>query len=86
MVAQTIFTNRLSASLEQLGSPLSGKSIENLGLSDLKGRVGKAQLHDVLLGLDSSIVQTFYLPVALACVTLIGSASMEWKNVKHKRN
>jgi hypothetical protein len=40
----------------------------------------------VLLGFDKSLAQTWYLAVALACITLAGSVTMDWGNVKQKRD
>lgn len=83
---QTIFTNRLTANLDDLTGSLNATNIENMGLSDIKNHIGSQKLHEVLLGLDKSLVQTWYLAVALTCITMIGSASMEWKSVKGKRH
>ena len=84
--AQTIFTNRLSENLHELAPNLNASHIENMGLSDLKNHIGGGNLHDVLLGFDRSLMQTWYLGVALTCVTIIGSASMQWMSVKEKKN
>lgn len=86
MAAQAIFTNRLSANLKHLAPGLSATGIENMGLSDLKDHLDPTNLHNVLLGLDQSLEQTWYLAVGLACATMIGSASMEWRSVKKKRS
>ncbi len=80
--AQTIFTTRLTSNLHHIQPSLNATNIENLGLSNLKDHLSGSTLKDVLLSLDQSLTQTWYLGVALACATVIGSATMEWKNVK----
>lgn len=84
-VAQTILTNRLSKNLQHVAPGLDVSSIESMGLSDLKSSVGADKLQQVLVGFDKSIIQTWYLPVALACLTMLGSLGMQWKSVKEKR-
>jgi hypothetical protein len=84
--AQNIFQNRLTDNLHELVPSLNATGIEAIGLSDVKSLVGPEYLDDALLGFDKSLAQTWYLAVALACITMIGSATMEWKSVKQKRN
>ena len=83
--AQTIFTNQLSENLHDIASTLNATSIENMDLSDLKSHIGVQNLPKVLAGFDKSMMHTWYLGVALACVTIVGSTTMEWRKVKHKR-
>ncbi len=83
--AQRIFTNKLSQNLQELAPGLNSTTIETMGLTDIKNLVGPENLNNVLLGFDRSLVQTWYLAVGLACVTMIGSLTMEWKSVKDKR-
>ena len=85
-VAQTIFTGRLSADLATFAPGVDATALENMGLADLKKTVGEGNLEGTLLGYDKAVMQTFYLPVALSCVTLVGSLGMEWRSVKKKRS
>ncbi|CAJ2510220.1 Uu.00g061200.m01.CDS01 [Anthostomella pinea] len=85
-VAQTIFTNRLAVSLHAVAPQLDAKAIEQMGLGQLKSSIGPQKLQDVLLGFDRSLVQTWYLPLGLACATAVGSLMMEWRSVKEKRS
>lgn len=84
-VAQTIFLNRLSQNLETLVPGLSPKAVDNLGLSDIKKLVGKESLEKALAVFDTSLMQTWYLAVGLACLTMVGSLMMEWESVKNKK-
>ncbi|KAF2093518.1 major facilitator superfamily transporter [Rhizodiscina lignyota] len=83
--AQSILTNRLEENLPVLGSGLNVTSIENMGLTDLKMHMGAEKLQEVLSGFDHSLAQTWYLSVALGCMTMVGSLGMEWKSVKKEK-
>ncbi|CAJ2507215.1 Uu.00g084010.m01.CDS01 [Anthostomella pinea] len=85
-VAQTIFTNRLVVNLHAVAPQLDAKAIEQMGLGQLKASIGPQKLQDVLRGFDRSLVQTWYLPLGLACATAVGSLMMEWRSVKEKRS
>lgn len=84
--AQSIFENRLADNLHELVPSLNSTSVEAVGLSDLKSLIGPENLDVVLLGFDQNLAQTWYLAVALACITMAGSVTMEWKSIKQKRS
>ena len=84
--AQTIFTSQLSENLNRLVPNVNATNIESMGLSELKSHLGAENLHQTLLGFDKSLIQTWYLAVGLTCVTMIGSATMEWKSIKQKKS
>lgn len=83
-VAQSIFTDRLSADLAQYAPGTNSTTIENVGLKDLRNRIGTKRLEQVLLGYDKALVQTLYLPVALTGLSLIATLGMEWRSVKRR--
>ncbi|KAL4806613.1 major facilitator superfamily domain-containing protein [Aspergillus unguis] len=84
-IAQVIFTNKLSSSLENIMPGLSPAYIEEHGLGDLKSGVPVQRVGELLGGIDRSLTRTWYLPVALACVTMVGSLLVEWRSVKQKQ-
>jgi len=84
--AQTLFTGRLKMDLAAAAPGLNATGLETMGLSDLKDHVSANQLSGTLMGFDGAITQTLFLPLALACLTLAGTVSMEWKSVKQKRS
>ena len=84
-VASTIFTNQLSKNLLYLAPGLDAESIENMGLGDLKAQLGTDKIAEALQGFVKSLVQTWYLAVALCCASIVGTALMEWRSVKQKR-
>lgn len=85
-VASTIFTNQLSTNLHQFAPSLNAETVENLGLGDLRDQLGGANVAEVLQSFAKSLVQTWYLAVALCCATVIGTGFMEWRSVKQKRH
>ncbi|KAI0435669.1 efflux pump antibiotic resistance protein [Xylaria telfairii] len=84
-VAQVIFTNQLWTNLNSVIPGLSRATIENNGLSEIVTSVPLTSVEEVLEGVDKSITQTWYLVVALASATIIGSLTIEWRSVKSKR-
>ncbi|KKZ63066.1 hypothetical protein EMCG_02567 [[Emmonsia] crescens] len=84
-IAQVIFTNQLWTNLNGLVPGLSQANIENNGLTEILTSVPPAKVREVLVGIDKSIIQTWYLVVGLACATMVGSLLIEWRSVKTKR-
>jgi hypothetical protein len=84
-IAQTVFTTRLITDLHENSPSLNGTTIENTGLSSLRQDLDGGLLQAALLGYDKAVTQTFYLPVALGVISLIGAAFMQWRNVKEKQ-
>ncbi|PGH30341.1 hypothetical protein GX50_06899 [[Emmonsia] crescens] len=84
-IAQVIFTNQLWTNLNSLVPGLSQANIENNGLTEILTSVPPAKVREVLVGIDKSIIQTWYLVVGLACATMVGSLLIEWRSVKTKR-
>ncbi|KAJ5995165.1 Major facilitator superfamily domain general substrate transporter [Penicillium waksmanii] len=84
-IAQVIFTNQLSSRLENIVPGLTPAYIEERGLGDIKNGVPGQRLDEVLSGIDRSLTSTWYLPVALGCMTILGSLLIEWRSVKQKQ-
>ncbi|KAJ5090206.1 hypothetical protein N7532_008890 [Penicillium argentinense] len=85
-IAQVIFTNQLSSSLEEIVPGLTPRYIEEHGLGDIKNVVPRQRWDEVLGGIDRSLTHTWYLTVALACMTIVGSLMVEWRSVKQKQS
>ena len=83
-IAQVLFTNQLSTNLSGLVPGLSRANIENNGLTEIVTSVPPAKVREVLVGVDKSLIQTWYLVVGLACATIVGSSLIEWRSVKSK--
>lgn len=80
-----LFQNRLTGELPQRVTGINTTALEHAGLSDIRNLVGKDKLREVLMGYNYAVVQTLYMPLALALLTLLGSLPMEWPSVKKKR-
>lgn len=85
-VAQVIFGNQLSSRLEHLIPGLTPNYIEQNGLSDITNLVPQQRSEEVLNGVSQSLTHTWYLVVALACTTMVGSLMVEWRSVKQKKS
>ncbi|KLJ06538.1 hypothetical protein EMPG_10056 [Blastomyces silverae] len=84
-IAQVLFTNQLWANLNGLVPGLSRATIENQSLTEILAKAPPNMVREVLVGIDKSIIQTWYLVVGLACATIVGSLLIEWRSVKSKR-
>ncbi|KAI1749786.1 efflux pump antibiotic resistance protein [Xylaria castorea] len=84
-IAQVLFTNQLWTNLNGVVPGLDRATIENNGLGEIVMSVPLARAEEVLKGIDKSIIETWYLVVALASATIIGSLTIEWRSVKSKR-
>ena len=84
-IAQVLLTNQLSTNLNGLVPGLNPSNIENNGLTSIATSAKPTDLAKVLMGIDKSLTQMWYLVVGLTCTTMIGSLFMEWRSVKQKR-
>lgn len=84
--AATLFQGRLADELSQAAPGTNVTSISQAGLSDIRGMIGPDRLGKVLSGYNRATVETLYMPLALALLTLVGSVAMEWISVKKKQS
>lgn len=80
----TLFRNRLSVEVAHTAPYQNVTVLEHAGLSDIRTVIGQDKLRDVLLGYGEAVSQTLYMPVALAVLSIVGTAAMEWRSVKKK--
>jgi MFS family permease len=85
-VAQVILTNQLLSNLQDIVPGLSPAYLENNGLGTLKNGIPMQQWERLYEAINKSLVTTWYLPIALGAVTLVGSLLIEWRSVKQKRS
>lgn len=85
-VAQAIFLNRLVVNLRDVVPGLGSKTLQTLGVGELKSLVSQENMSQFLGGVDRSVVETWYLPLGFSCVSMFGSLMMEWRSVKEKKN
>lgn len=83
-VAQNIFTNQLMKNLIKNVS-IDPQLVLHVGATNLRKAVDPALLPGVLTAYNSAITQTFYVSMAMAAFSILGSALIEWKSVKGKK-
>ncbi|KAI9689822.1 MAG: hypothetical protein M1822_009704, partial [Bathelium mastoideum] len=82
-VAQDILSNRLVKELSGIPG-FNAKLIATVGATDLRKVVDPKYLETVLVAYNDSLKDVWYLVTGLACVTIFGSAAMQWRSVKTK--
>ncbi|GAB7358254.1 hypothetical protein MBLNU230_g0405t1 [Neophaeotheca triangularis] len=83
-VGQNVFSNRLLTNLQAVVPDLNPALVLQTGATSLKDLIEPRFLPGVQSAYNDSIVATFYVSVAMACLTGIGAAFFEWKSVKGK--
>lgn len=87
-VGQNVFTNRLLSNLASSVPDVPASLVLETGATSLKGaiqRLNPGSLNGVLTAYNGALAQTYYVPVAMACLSAFGAASLEWKSVKGKK-
>ncbi|POR35849.1 Uncharacterized protein TPAR_03950 [Tolypocladium paradoxum] len=80
--ANTIFTARFAAHIRQLAPGIDWADLVRQGLKVREGKSG--EYRGVILSYNRALTETFYLPVSLACVSLVAVLGMEWRTVRSK--
>lgn len=83
--AQAIFTAHYASNLRREAPNINASDTTDKDLAFFDPSGNALQRHEVVSSLADAFSQTFYLPVALACVTLVGALSIEWRSVKTKQ-
>ncbi|CAK7237930.1 hypothetical protein SBRCBS47491_010210 [Sporothrix bragantina] len=83
-ICQNIFTNKLSENIHSLVPNLDPATVLAAGATGYQKVVSAADLPGVTLAYSEALTQTFVVSTALAAMTIIGSAAIEWKSVKGK--
>ncbi|KAK5946085.1 hypothetical protein PMZ80_000224 [Knufia obscura] len=83
-VGNNIFESQLARDLTRIPGVNVG-SIASTGATDLRKMISLDLLPQVLVAYNDALRATFYLITALACLTVLGSAAMEWKSVKKEQ-
>jgi hypothetical protein len=81
-IAQNVFQNRLIANFHTFDPNLDASRIIDGGALELRNAFSKSALPEALFAYNKSIIQTFYIAVALGTISIFGSIFIEWKSVK----
>ncbi|KAI0473596.1 putative efflux pump [Xylariaceae sp. FL0804] len=85
-VGQTVFTNKLVDSLASKFPSINPSAILTGGATDFISSLPPAVRAAVLLDYNDAITSTFKVAASLAAFTVLGSALVEWKNMKKGQN
>ncbi|KAF5658570.1 major facilitator superfamily transporter [Fusarium heterosporum] len=80
----TLFQGRLASEIQAASPGTDVGKLQEVGLSKLRESIGPDKLQSVLAGYENAVVQTLYIPLGLALLTIIGSVAMERKSIKEK--
>ncbi|KAF7331034.1 Major facilitator superfamily transporter [Mycena venus] len=83
-VGQNVFTNKLKDGLASQVPGLNPGLVLNAGATSLRDSVDAQYLPAVILAYNDALVSAFYVSIALACISLAGALTIEWKSVKGK--
>jgi hypothetical protein len=84
-VAQNVFTNKLVADLAKYVPTLDPKIVLSTGATAIQSSIPKEFLAGVTLAYNNALVKAFTVSLALAAMSMLGSALVEWKSVKGKK-
>lgn len=84
-VGQNVFANQLIKNVVAEVPDLSPGQVVSVGATSLKDVIPKGDLPAVLRAYNLALTQVFYVSVACAALSIVGSAFMEWKSVKGKK-
>lgn len=84
-IAQTVFENRLVASIKAYAPNVSPSALIKAGAANLSQRVPKDMLPSVLHAYNIAVIQTFYVSVAAALLSFIGAVLVQWKSMKGRQ-
>ncbi|KAJ7476922.1 DHA14-like major facilitator [Mycena galericulata] len=83
-VAQNVFTNKLVSGLVSSVPGVNPGIVLSTGATSLQSAVDPKFLPAVLTVYNQALITAFYVSIAMACLSLIGSLAMEWRSIKGK--
>lgn len=84
-VAQNVFQNQLFHNLALNVPDANAAKLVSAGATMLRHVVPTQMLHGVLVAYNDAIMQTFYVSIAMAALSLVGPIFVEWLSVKGKK-
>lgn len=82
----TLFQDRLANEIKAASPGTNVEALQKAGLSKMRESIGPEKLKSVLNGYENAVIQTLYIPLALAVLTIVGSVAMERKSIKKKQS
>lgn len=84
-VGQNVFTNQLTKNLRTIVPDLDAQIVLRTGATEIKNQIEHRFLPGVLSAYNLALVQTYYVSVACASISIIGAAFVQWKSMKGKK-
>ena len=84
-VGQNVFTNQLIKNVAAIVQDLDPAQVIRVGATSLKDVIPKKSLPEVLVAYNKTLTEVYYVSVALAALSVLGSALVEWRSVKGKK-
>ena len=84
-IAQAVFSNTLTTEIATRAPGVDVQSLMQIGTSEVRGFVMKAQLPGVLAAYDRATASTFYVAAAASACGVLAAATGEWRSVKGKK-
>jgi len=82
--AQNLFLNSLVSGVADIPG-LDARTILKTGATALQASVAPQYLKELIVAYNHALTRTFVLATCLTCLSIIGSFTMEWKNIKGMR-
>lgn len=84
-VGESVLTNKLVSYISRVIPDVDAAAVASTGATSLGTVIPAQYLHGVLEVYNYALTQIFVLVLVMACLTVIGSAAMEWRSVKGKQ-
>jgi len=84
-VAQNVFQNQLLKNLVQLVPGFPASVVLKTGATEVQNVVPSQFISGVLIAYNKALTQTWYVAVAMACLSVGGTVVLEWTSVKGKK-
>jgi hypothetical protein len=81
-VGQALLQSQLLKKLQMILPDLDSSRLTDGGATSIRGLASTEKLPAVLQAYNDSIRTVWYLALGLACLVLLASLGMEWKNIK----
>jgi EmrB/QacA subfamily drug resistance transporter len=83
-VGQNVFNNKLLKGIRTDAPKVNPDIILHIGATDLRQAFPAALIHGIQVAYNRALTQTWYIAVAMACLTVVATLVVEWRSVKGK--
>jgi MFS family permease len=83
-VGQSVFASALVSNLQGVAG-LDAQTVLHVGATDIRRLVPPQYLSAVLEAYNNSVTRPFVVAMAMSCLAILGSLSLEWVSIKKKK-